>query len=185
MRRFSALHFAPVKRPANASPISMFRPFLDAVPETGMIRGLEAINVTSSISMLTDHIKTHKLAMVMGSPSCGKTSLANLMKKALGTKVHKLEVVSSSLSLPEFLMDGVPHTLTTVKAAMNSTDIYTVDEAHKAFNDSAFCDHFIKNTPFHMAFFSTSSSTEFGTTPQELEDNKFWMFAPSLDREVS
>ena len=130
---------------------------------------------------LLKYTKAQGVMFIQGSPSCGKSSLARLIKREAVTSGFYGEVFVSQSNK------------TAVVAKMNALEaageqdncLFIVDEAQREIIQGHIDASGMFKGLFHVMYFGTTTRTtdEF-TTPAELEPHKHWMYAPSVDRQI-
>lgn len=166
---------------ANNSPVDI-RGFRDSVPRGGKIKvgkngaSVDAVSVEDLCKVVYDVVQAISLAFVMGSPGCGKTSLAAQLVPFLENQGFTVVSVMSDHLLSKY----EDHT----QYGKDTNYFFIVDEAHLALQRSGFYTHFIKDKLYKIVLFSTMLvGAEEKVAPQELKDSKMWLFGPSSDRD--
>ena len=162
--------------------------FTRPIPGNGYVGPIKCIPPTKIHAALYKHVVTdgHRVALVLGSPGCGKTSTACMFATWLREKGHRVHMVGGGDDINVLIKADVESVAPVEdfqgKPSRPTPDIIIVDEANRHFGNTDFTAKFIKDRRYYLVCFGTSAHVKWDVSPQVLRENRFWMFGPSVDR---
>ena len=131
---------------------------------------------------LLTYVKANRVMFIQGSPACGKSSLARLIKKEAVTKGFYNEVCNPYSNESAVLtVDSKQQSLE--NAGEKDSCLFIIDDAQSQLALKFINPGVMYSAGLHVMYFgNTSQTTDDFKTPAELVPHKYWMHAPSVDR---